>query len=96
MANFERVTRKRLTDCCAWESSYYEGPSGNFDVLCCKKCYHPVPTGHGDGGAILAPDNETVMSNGGAYRLDTNTGRVEHIQREPITLYTVNEVTWND
>ena len=34
---------QRLTSCCGAYSTFVEG------TLCCKKCYHEVPTGEGDG-----------------------------------------------
>lgn len=38
----------RLTDCCGGYSSYMEDGDG-IPALTCKKCYHEVPFGQGDG-----------------------------------------------
>lgn len=40
---------QRVTDCCGCYSTFCEGESGDCDVLCCKKCYHEVEFGEGDG-----------------------------------------------
>ena len=41
----------RLTDCCGTYSTYLEDGDG-IPALSCKKCYHEVPYGQGDGSEV--------------------------------------------
>ena len=51
---------QRVTTCCGVYSTYTAGWSNMGDVLCCKKCWHEVPVGEGDGSEFRDPDDATT------------------------------------
>ena len=66
---YHRRTWDRLTDCCGAYSTYVEG------ILSCKKCYHEVPQGQGDGTETIKGPRPSIRYR---YRF-TDDGGMEHI-----------------